>query len=592
MTTPIDEEITYYIQRVMRIPVQNRNDSVEVLQMILDKTVSHLGTILNTEQIQNIRNISLGRVKKDYGVRFAIKRTQDSITIGDWLFDLQVQAQSYLLYFIIVKESILHFVQKEITDVDELIINIISILWIKDLINVTTFDHPAIGSIGSRIYSTDIAGFSYSYWNSLLMLLFSKGITFKQLFDKYQEIIKNTNLTEEEIGKQFSKWVIEKTVREEDVIAPIYLNSKLINLVETLVDLGYENGSTSAIAKKLKTHQNTVRNYFKDLMSTYSTFWLANIDFARLNLHNYFLKIEMENDKSSQKLLDYIGKLPYLKKLYQGYSGNSYIIYSPSLTCPHLFSEILNNKLRSFKDKGNIKDYNLQLIRERLMYGTVTNYPYNPTINLFEKLMNKDDSYLTKFTFSHEKRDFSMVFDDDPVTFDYNQLYFLSLIKGKFLLKARYSVWVNELTNFYQKNNIPLDDVIPQTDLLNQLEIRARKKGILNYTIFMRNFTPTGTNIMVFELLSDTIAKEKELTELLDKLRVFSFMGQMTLYDRIVLTLPGTSHDHPIKNVIKQVIDSSNIDSNFYTIKIYKSIFNPLHELFDFEDRKWKIFDV
>ncbi|MHA1505255.1 MAG: hypothetical protein ACTSPT_08705, partial [Candidatus Heimdallarchaeota archaeon] len=73
--------------------------------------------------------------------------------------------------------------------------------------------------------------------------------------------------------------------------------------------------------------------------------------------------------------------------------------------------------------------------------------------------------------------DASMEFDDDDIPFDYNLLYFLSILKNKYLLKSRYGVIVSELPRFYELNDIAISDVVSQTDFINQIEIRFHKSN-------------------------------------------------------------------------------------------------------------------
>ncbi|MHA1531753.1 MAG: hypothetical protein ACTSR6_07120, partial [Candidatus Heimdallarchaeota archaeon] len=82
---------------------------------------------------------------------------------------------------------------------------------------------------------------------------------------------------------------------------------------------------------------------------------------------------------------------------------------------------------------------------------------------------------------------------------------------------------------------------------------------------------------------------KKLLEEVIEKLRVFSFLGQITLHDRIVFTIPGVSHQHYIKEIIENELNKANMKAIFYTIGIANSKVLEMHELYDFEEQKWKI---
>jgi hypothetical protein len=53
--------------------------------------------------------------------------------------------------------------------------------------------------------------------------------------------------------------------------------------------------------------------------------------------------------------------------------------------------------------------------------------------------------------------------------------------------------------------------------------------------------------------------------------------------------LPGISHEHPVKNMIYETLKKEGIEPIFYTINLAKSRFVPLHDLFNYDEQKWKI---
>ena len=80
------------------------------------------------------------------------------------------------------------------------------------------------------------------------------------------------------------------------------------------------------------------------------------------------------------------------------------------------------------------------------------------------------------------------------------------------------------------------------------------------------------------------------INDIIEQLRVFSFFGQMNVYDSIILTIPGANAQHPIRNTIETLFNKSGIFPTFYTIKIMKSKFIPYHELYDYDKESWKVY--
>ena len=104
----------------------------------------------------------------------------------------------------------------------------------------------------------------------------------------------------------------------------------------------------------------------------------------------------------------------------------------------------------------------------------------------------------------------------------------------------------------------------------------------------MRSHRPRGPDVLIFEIPSIDNLSDKQLEKIRKRLHIFSFLGIVILSDRVIFTLPGVSHEHPIKNLIEEILIDEKVEPLFYTIKLSKSKFVPLHELYDFETQKWK----
>jgi len=590
MKNSLQEIILKNIELIENIEINDKLSIENQLILILKETINCLSNYFNKKPILQAKEITFEKLRENLGVNFGIQRSNEKIILANWILDLQLKTRSYLLSFFILKESILHFFDGEIKEEDEAIINIISILLLVELMDITTLDNPMLSAIRSKIYSEEIASISYAYWDKLLVLLMKKNIPFIDTLDEFQSIYGNKALSKSDKVKLFSDWVIKKTISVEVVISPIYTNLKLIDLIETLLKLGYEKSTTSLIAKKYKVSQKTITKRFKALNESYSTYWISNIKYEELNLHNYFFTITINKD-INQKLIQMLTEIPYLNTLFQGFDDNSVKLYSPAFVCPHIIGEQLREKLRKMKNKKLITDYCIQLIREKFQYYSITNFPYNPTVETFKRLISSDDEYLRKYCFYHQKRSSTIPTKDKPIKLDYNMLYFLSIIIGKYLLQARYAVRINEFEKFYKENNISHTDVKAQTDLLYQNEFRAKKKDLLSFSLYMRNITVRGQEVLIFEIPTVENKSQEEINEIIKKLQVFSFLGQINLYDRYVFQIPGVSHTHPIRKVIQEILEQEGIPVSFYTIKLLKSKYVPLQDLYDYHQEKWKIID-
>ncbi|MBN1331187.1 MAG: hypothetical protein JXA54_17075 [Candidatus Heimdallarchaeota archaeon] len=590
MSEALKQSLVIDIRNILDISIEKKEKILQSLNVALENALKGLMFDKSLFDTQT-RKFEFGEIDSSFGISFGIKRNKDTIAIGEWLFGLPKMIKMYLLYFIITKESILLYInpdaQNSVSEVEEAIANILTILMFREIFTITTFDNPMIASYRARIYPTEIFGIESHFWDSLLHLLFVKKISFDLTLKTFKEIYEKNRTSDTDILTGFQNWVFDNTIKEEDVISPIHLPERVITVIDQLINLGYEEGTSPNIAANLNLHENTVRKQIMFITDKYSAFWRAELNLEKLNLHNYFLKIKLTDEKAFDTVYNMVEKIPYLKALFREKYLKQPIIYTPTLICPHIIANTLDSKLVEFQNKGLVEEFTLQIIREKKHFASIIDKQFVPNRKIFQKLIDGDSNIpLRKYIFAQSKKEFSMQIDDDsPI--DYNLLYFLSILNNKHFLRSRYGVWINEWVKLYQMNDISTVDVDTQTDFANQLEIRARKRGFLSYCFYMRSLSRQGRDISIIEIPNFDQYPEQLITETIDKIRIFSFLGQMNLYDRIILTIPGVSHLHYIMELLDKTFLTANIRALFYTVANVKSQFVPLHDLYDFDGNRW-----
>jgi hypothetical protein len=579
------------INEIIKLDDFNEKKIITILQELLNETINSISEEISQKPISAERNISIGDVDEELGVRYGIKRTDNDIIIGKWIFNLRTSTLSNILVFIIVKESFIHFFKTPLIDVFETMINFLAILWVKKYFGIKNFENPLLVTINRCIYPETISGKDFYHFYSLINLLFRKNIDFILVLDKIKEIQKGSELNATKIANDISKWIYISTIKDEDVIAPIIVNRNLVSILDYLIENGYDS-KISDIAKTLNKHVNSIRHSIRQISVYYLAFWQANINYEKLKLHNYFLKISLDKSTNVEQLKDRLLEIPFLKSIYTGYSSEENILYSPQFIAPHIIAESLESQLIKFEKEKKIKDFTFQLIGERLRYSAISisrsKLLKEPTLDTFKKLLKEDQSelQLKKYTFLHQIRDNSP-FIDGITSLDFNLLYFLSFLRQKYILGGRYGGWVHELPKFYEINNISSTNVEEIVNFLSQIEVRARRRNILSFSLYMRPPSRFSPDVLVFE--TPLIESKKELNDITNKLQIFSRLAQLTLHNRLVFVLPGISHEHPVKDIIDKVLSKDGIDSTFYTINLAKNRFVPLHNLFNYDEQKWKI---
>lgn len=590
MSEALKQSLVVDIRNILDVSIDKKEKIIQSLNTALENAIKALMGDKDFSSTR-LRKFEFGEIDSSFGVSFGINRDRDTVIIGEWLFGLPKMIKMYLLYFIITKESILFYIdqdaQKIVTEVEEAIANILTILMFREIFAITTFDNPMIASYRARIYPAEIFGIESHFWDSLLHHLFVKKISFELTLQAFKEIYENNSKSDADILNNFQNWIFDKTIKEEDVISPIHLPERIITVIDQLIELGYEEGTSPNIAANLDLHENTVRKQIMFITDKYSAFWRAELNLEKLNLHNYFLKIKLKDEKAFETVYNVIEKIPYVKAIFREKYLEQPIIYTPTLFCPHIIANNLDSKLVEFQHKGLIEEFTLQIIREKKHFASIIDKQFIPSKKAFQKLIDGEANLpIKKYTFAQTKKEFSMEIDDDsPI--DYNLLCFLSILNNKHFLRSRYGVWINEWVKLYQMNDISTVDVDAQTDFANQLEIRARKRGFLTYYFYMRSLSRQGRDILIIEIPNIDQYPEQLINDTIDKIRVFSFLGQMNLYDRIVLTIPGVSHLHYIKDLLNRTFIDAKIQALFYTVAVVKAQLVPLYDLYDFEENKW-----
>lgn len=582
------------IRAILGSSSEEKEKLVPLIQSTLQEFIEQFKEQLAYDPVIPTREVVLTFNPETHSINFGVERTISKLFFNYWFLEFRTIEKKALLYFLFVKEGLMHFIscKEDYSDFCDAVLNIIAILFLKEYLELSSINHRILTIIRSRIYSKDIGGKNYHFWDTLLILLLRNEISFKVVFDKFYSMHERhvrSSFKEIDLINDFNQWVKKTISRGEEVIAPIFLNKRLLQIVEYLLELGYDDSSSSTIAKLMDVHENTIRNAFRELMTLIQIFWSPNLDLAKINLHPYLFKITLSQEPDTQKIEEFLLQNPYIQELFKGKTeGNVPIFYSSSFICPHIVSDQLREQLDYWKHEGAIIDYSLQLIRHRHHYSTVTMNPFNPTPkNFSELILDKDCSLtVTKLTLRKEQKDFSMEFDDTIPSVDYNLLYFLSIIRCRYPLKARYGVWVDEFYKLCKHNDISPSNISAQMNFINQLEIRARRKKLLQYSLTLRSFSFLS-DVLIIEIPLKSNYNQEKLLALIGQLRVFSWLAVLQLYDRWLISLPGISCQHPIAKLLQKIIQNRGFSPKLFTINSisYRPI--PYHKLYDFDSNKW-----
>lgn len=582
MSESLNDVLSSVIKKIGKLSMKQEKEIISLLEHGLTTVIDYISKTLLLKPIISTRIISIGKVKEESSLYSGIKRTDDKIIFGKWLFKLIPEKKSTLLYFLLLKEGFSHFFGYIYDEISEMVLNTIATLHFMDLRNINP-EFLQFALITNQYSVKEVAGDDFILWLNYLILLFTKNISPSNIFQYYFSIIKTENNLFQR-AELFKKWILEQTYQEEDTIAPIYLNHKLLALVNLFIKISYQDFSFRKITKQLEIHSDTLRNRLRDL-GNYRGCWMADINYKKILLNRYFLKIESTKKTNFDSLINYLLEIPYLNILFKGQNQSSEFLYSPRFVCPHIIADKLTYTLNRYQEKGFIKNFNIQLVNQLTHYYTIVNSPVNPSLDFFVSAIDNEIFNLNKYAIQFFKLDEKHSYVSEMPMIDRNLLFLLSMIRGKYLTKGKIIIDFDALEDLYIENNISFTDDKARNDLINQLEIRARRRGFIDYHFYIRNIIPRGFDILIMELENNN----SNLEDLIERFRIFSFLGRIDLSNHIILTLPGISHTHPVSNLLQKVVNQHNITSQFYSINLVTSRHIPLYDLFDFKEKKWKI---
>ena len=163
------------LDKINRI-INDKSKICKILNKTLKVMIKYNARVLHLESKIPTRQFEIKEIEETYGVSVGIDREKDVINIADWLFTSKLtRSTTYLLYFIIVKESLFHFIDFLPSEIDEAITNIVAILWLKNYFEINTLDNPMYKAIDHRIYSEEIAGLHYLQFVNFTCILFIKN---------------------------------------------------------------------------------------------------------------------------------------------------------------------------------------------------------------------------------------------------------------------------------------------------------------------------------------------------------------------------------------------------------------------------------
>ncbi|MGC9781314.1 MAG: hypothetical protein HZR80_18880 [Candidatus Heimdallarchaeota archaeon] len=532
----------------------------------------------------------------DYGKGFGVITENEQIILANWLFNLPQREKEILLKFLLIREGFRVHFNNQIksshfyNDLVEILLNIIAALWI---INDRGYKlgSPQVIDIRGRIAFDDTQVFNHNYWEWVLLDWYNYRLSTMELFNK---LVSSINLAIEKkfslkhLVDDFKSW-LENQVQKVFLLAlPLSLKKKKFDIIKSMITLGYDKSSAKEVGKLVNRSYNVVDIAFKELFEKYQVYWRANINLPLIRLYPYYFRITLNDKKFKSQLIKKFKTIPYLKELDESFSKNKHTL-AGFLESPHYIPVSLEEYFEKLVRKKIADNFFCQMIRRKTLYTTITTEKLKPNKETYKQVFeNPNKEKNLTLTILDDRFDITKPPKEKKAVFDENVLNFITLIKARYLGKAHYMLSpLTKVYEFCKKNDIDSIDSLAVKYFLNQLDIRCRRLGLINYFLNIQNISNYG-DALFFELQEDP--KSDLSMSIIEKAKIFSPMIVKEFFQRTAILFPKVSINNPLREVLEEFIRNIGVEFSTYHFSYYKEYLPDVLyiDLYDFEENRWK----
>lgn len=529
------------------------------------------------------------------GKNFGVIREGNHLVLANWLTDLPQKAQEALIDFLLTKETFRDYFESELashdrfTDLLEIILGIMAILWLINRKGLNSYRHKNIGFIQQRIAFTEKDPISRMDWEYYSSSAFYNEISVLQLYGKLRTLVKKglrNNSPQKELIKELDLWFKSFDRENNDSFFPIKMRERHYDIFEALRSIGFAKSSAKNIGAKLGLKHDVINTAFKEMSDLYLTFWHPQINFLKLKLYPFIFRVNLPKASYKNKLLAKLREVPYCNNILEGGKKGEQIIFG-SLKCPLIIHNQLQAFFENMAKQDMISDYFFKTPRRRTLFSSVILTDSQYSIKSYRDLMNNPAKYGVKtYTLLDELIDITKSPKRKKTIFDPNVLGFLAILRGRLLNKGDYGVYVPEFIELLEMNQIDSKDTTATMRFINQFEHRCKRLGLLKYHLTLWKKSTHRTNLYC-EILVEP--NNEELLQLIDKFKLLASLTKTEFLDRVLLTFQGVSGKAIFRKAIEQELKQTKLPYTFYKAQ-YLTEFQkciPYHKLYDFEKHLW-----
>lgn len=531
----------------------------------------------------------------EYHEEFGVIRKKNKLVFGNWIDLVQPKAVSnHFWEFLIIRESFFLFFKEDLfnSNLSQLvnyILNFLALIYLHSTNPESSKDIKFYPIIGRFLvpYDEDVS-FEKDFHDKLnsFVRTIDQDISYKMLYSTFMNYIEDTQLVDldqEEILQDINRYLSNDP---EEIAAPIRLKKKNMRTLLKLLELGF-NTSSFKIADELNINQSTALRQIAKISSKFNSRWRLEKNYFKLGLHTnlVIIRIKLKNEKFLNLVSDELLKIKYIHQIFEG-KGSKYLYLYSIIHCPHFLVERIQKKILDFENKAVIHSFEIKPIIEREYRTTIVNQVFKPSISNFRKLIFGEipSKKIILWKYSEYKRKEKSKFDEK----DINLLKFLSIIISKSLSKYGLYGAHRGYSEFLKSNNIDLNNVSEITSFLKKLENQAIERELIDYRFSISLSGFSGNDILIVKIECDPT--NENISDLVEKISCFGWVGLLLSYNELFLVVLGPKYNHPLADLIHEVIIDSNLKSEIFSIKSKEFRNVSYDKLFDYTSGKWFLF--
>ncbi|NHJ49928.1 MAG: hypothetical protein FK733_19205 [Asgard group archaeon] len=536
--------------------------------------------------------IEIADIGRKFGV---VYNEKGQLILANWLIELPVKEREHLINYLLIRESFRVYFNEEIKThpyerFTEIILHVMALLIICEEQKVVPHERSTLYVRRRAEGYEDEDILKTQYWIYFMENCYKYNLTAKKLFPVFIQRVKDAIEEDRSINDlawDVMYWLKAHLPEEISYALPICIEKKRhYDLLKELSVTPYKKSSALALSEKIGRSHRVISRDFKQIIDEYKVNWYVDIDLLKLRLYPYFYRINLRKSEYKDQIIKKLRNFQYTRVIREC-DSQEVILLVGWIESPQVVYRHLSEYLEKLQKDDLIEDYYIGQIRRRRITWTISTEELEPTKETYQILIDNPEKYNcytitaldTKYDITKHKKIKKEHFNEDV-------LLFLSTILLHNLGHTNYFCKPIELIyELCDKKGIDKANSLEVLDFINQMDIRCKRLGLMDYYLFFRELD-TFKKALYFELKG----KPDEINSVVEKLEVTGEMRSLSFLDRMIIYFPEVKYGSVFHGIVEELLRNNNISFHAYQINYHRGLrmpkFNYL-EAYDHKTDQW-----